>query len=157
MIAPDWMAEQLWQLGIAVVSGLILGILYDCYRGILARKRRRSRRSYFFRDLCFGLLAILLALLLWFGLTDGSLRLSVLLWMLGGALFYAWLLSPFLGIYKYFVGRGAANRPTRSYFRRRRFHRRHWNVVLARRVLKYRMRLRQRFVQKPTEEENEET
>ena len=95
MIAGDWMLLQTWQLTVSLLAGFSLGLCYDLYRGILARERR-FRQDYWWRDLLFGLCAILLSLLLWFSLTDGSLRLSVFLWMAGAVLFYRWHLSPLL-------------------------------------------------------------
>lgn len=158
MIAPDWMFEQVWQLAIATACGLVLGFFYDCYQGCLARTRRRSRESYLLLDLLFGLFAIVLTLILWFGLTDGSLRLSVIFWMSGGGLLYAWLLSPFLRIRKHIAGR-VSKRREQPGFQRRIRRRRAWNVALARRTLRGWHGLRQRFSRKPTamdEEENKE-
>lgn len=136
MIAADWMWGQLWQLSVSILAGLVLGFCYDIYRGILARERR-FRQDYWWRDLLFGLCVILLALLLWFGLTDGSLRLSVFVWMAAATLFYRWLLSPFLHPEKWMrrKTKGPAGKEKKKSKKKSHKKPRQWNIKAARKTI----------------------
>ena len=159
---------QLHQLGIALLSGLGYAFCYDLYRGMLLRKRQ-LRRQLWLQDLLFGLSLILLALLLWFGLTDGSLRLSVFLWMSLGVLLYRTLLAPFLHTERWFKRHGkthkgqhtqskrqgnsrkAANSAKaqtprkESKQRQRKSSHRPWNVSLAEKALSTTFRMKQKL------------
>ncbi|MDO4732805.1 MAG: spore cortex biosynthesis protein YabQ [Bacillota bacterium] len=93
MSAPGWMQQQLWQLLLSLLIGLGLGLSYDLYRGILGRSHPLPG-DYWWRDLLFSLCCSILALLLWFGLSDGSLRPAVFAWMGSALLLYFLLLRP---------------------------------------------------------------
>lgn len=94
MSTEGWWTQQIGQLATALAVGVCLAFGYGLYRGLLQRKRRRSRSRYFFADLLFGTAATVVALLLWFTLTDGSLRFLVFLWMALGALLYQKIFAP---------------------------------------------------------------
>lgn len=147
MNVSGWMLGQAQQFFVALLSGLCLAFFYDLYQGLL-RRGRHLRRGLFLRDTGFGLCMVALALLLWFGLTDGSLRLAVFFWMLLGALFYVWLFSPRLHTELWFLHRKKPDprpkQPRKTPHKSSKRQPKAWNKRAAGKILRWGQKLRNR-------------
>ena len=78
--------SQLSQMAAALLAGVAGGGAFDIYQRLCygSLKRRQRPTAYIKGDLLFGVILISLWLLFWFSCTDGSLRFSVLIWLIIG-------------------------------------------------------------------------
>ena len=81
---------QVSQMSAALLAGFFGGIAFDLYQRLCygTTKRRRRPTAYLKGDLIFGIILIGLWLLFWFTCTDGSIRVSVFIWLVVGAILY---------------------------------------------------------------------
>ena len=82
--------SQLSQMAAALLAGVAGGVAFDIYQRLCygSIKRRQRPAAYIKGDLLFGVILISLWLLFWFSCTDGSLRFSVLIWLIIGFSIY---------------------------------------------------------------------
>lgn len=82
--------NQLSQLAAALFAGFFGGLAFDVYQKLCYNKGGRRRRSAAFLkgDAIFALIIISAWLIFWFLATDGSLRVSVFIWLAGGFALY---------------------------------------------------------------------
>ena len=82
--------SQISQMAAALLAGFGGGIAFDIYQRLCygTTKRRIRPAAYIKGDLLFGLTITALWLLFWFSCTDGSLRVSVFIWLVIGFALY---------------------------------------------------------------------
>lgn len=87
--------SQLSQMSAALLAGFFGGLAFDIYQKLCyGRSKRHLRLSAYLKgDAIFALFLISSWLIFWFLGTDGSLRLSVFLWLGGGFALYMGLVS----------------------------------------------------------------
>ncbi len=82
---------QLSQIGAALVAGVFSGFAFDIYQRLCYHQgqKRIKAAAYIKGDIIFALAIIIILLLFWFVVTNGSLRWSVFLWLgIGIALYW---------------------------------------------------------------------
>ncbi|MBS1348586.1 MAG: hypothetical protein HP052_03860 [Firmicutes bacterium] len=82
--------SQISQMAAALLAGFGGGIAFDIYQRLCygTTKRRLRPSAYIKGDLLFSLAITALWLLFWFSCTDGSLRVSVFIWLVIGFALY---------------------------------------------------------------------
>lgn len=97
--------NQVWQISAALLAGFFGGLAFDLYQRLCyGGKRRRLRWSAYLKgDAIFASLLVSAWLIFWFFVTDGSLRVSVFLWLAGGFALYPLLFAKRLAKFFHWV------------------------------------------------------
>ena len=88
--------RQMGEILAALLAGCAGGLAFWLYQRLCygGSRRKLPSRTYLLKDAVFVMWLLLLLISFWFGVTDGSLRASLFLWMAAGFIFYTLTLRP---------------------------------------------------------------